>query len=125
MHFHFCGNPLHDVPMFVSAFVAEIPMLVQVAVWLRAKFSRPKTCEAGCAHEHKEKPMRWIIVSKETGEPVGPKTSFPTKALAAKHCGPLEKPAKVHVVERSGPFSDVLAREPEYGLGYMQGRGAA
>ncbi len=61
--------------------------------------------------------MRWIIVSTKTGEPVGPKTSFPTKTLAAKHCGPDEMPAEARIVERSGPFSDVLAREPSFGLG--------
>lgn len=69
--------------------------------------------------------MRWIIVSKKTGEPIGPKTSFATKGLASRHCGPDEEPAPARVVGRSGPFSDVLAREPEYGLGYMQGRGAS
>lgn len=69
--------------------------------------------------------MRWIIVSKKTGEPVGPKTSFPSKGVASKFCGPDEEPAQAHVVARSGPFSDFLAREPSYGLGYMQGRGAA
>ncbi len=56
-------------------------------------------------------------MSTKTGEPVGPKTSFPTKTLAAKHCGPDEMPAEARIVERSGPFSDVLAREPSFGLG--------
>lgn len=51
MHFHICGNPLHDVPMFLSALVAEAPMLAQFVVWLRSKFSRPKACKAGCTHK--------------------------------------------------------------------------
>lgn len=52
MHFHFCGNPLHDIPMFLSAFVAEVPMLMQFAVWLRSKLSCPKACGSGCEHGH-------------------------------------------------------------------------
>ena len=68
---------------------------------------------------------RWIIVSKTTGMPVGPKTSFPFKSIAAQHCGPDEEPVEARVIERFGPFSDVLAQEPKYGLGSMQGRGAA
>lgn len=67
---------------------------------------------------------RWIIVSTKTGQPVGSKTSFRTKAIARSFCGPDEEPQPREVVE-SGPFSDVLAREPAYGLGYMQGRGAS
>lgn len=49
---HFCGNPFHDVPMFLSAFVAEAPMLAQALVWLRAKLFRPKACTSSCEHEH-------------------------------------------------------------------------
>lgn len=52
MHFHICGNPLHDIPMFLSAIVAEVPMLMQFAVWLRSKLSRRKACVSGCEHEH-------------------------------------------------------------------------
>lgn len=77
--------------------------------------------------------MRWIIVSKKTGQPVGPKTSFPTKSLAEAHCGPNEEPKGRIVMGPTSPFADEL-KEPnpfadesdeKCGIGYMQGRGAS
>lgn len=67
--------------------------------------------------------MRWVIISKETGLPVGPKTSFPTKGHAEAHCGPNEEAVPANDRGPSGPFSDFL--EAPMGLGYMQGRGAS
>ena len=48
---HFCGNPFHDVPMFLSAIVAESPMLAQLLVWLRGKLTRRRACtHESCDH---------------------------------------------------------------------------
>lgn len=48
---HFCGDPFHDIPMLLSAFVADSPLLAQIFVWLRSKFVR-QPCRADCEHSH-------------------------------------------------------------------------
>lgn len=51
--------------------------------------------------------QRWIIVSKETGKPVG-RTSYPSERLAEGYCGPGEEPKPATVVGTAGPFGDRL-----------------
>jgi len=42
---HACGNPLHDIPLYL---IMALPFLAPVFVWLRTRFS--KRC--GCGHDH-------------------------------------------------------------------------
>ena len=51
MVMHFCGNPFHDVPLYI---VLALPFLAPVLIWLRARFGRQK-CDCGHEHEHGEK----------------------------------------------------------------------
>lgn len=46
---HFCGNPLHDVPLYL---LLALPFLAPAALWLRAKLSKP--CLCGDRHSHGE-----------------------------------------------------------------------
>jgi hypothetical protein len=75
--------------------------------------------------------QRWIIINKVTRKPVT-KTSFADKWIAEGFRCEGEEVIPANLVGKSGPFSDYLApedgplaREEEYGLGYMQGRGAS
>lgn len=43
---HFCGNPLHDAPLYV---LLALPFLAPVVVWLRSRWQK-SSCE--CGHDH-------------------------------------------------------------------------
>ena len=43
---HACGNPLHDIPLWL---VPSIPFLAPIVVWLRARLAARR---CGCGHEH-------------------------------------------------------------------------
>jgi hypothetical protein len=44
--FHFCGNPLHDIPLYL---MLAAPFLAPIVLWLRARLSR---CD--CGHDHSD-----------------------------------------------------------------------
>ncbi len=47
---HFCGNPLHDVPMFLWALALEAPVLSHMLIWLKGKLRRPHKHTSECSH---------------------------------------------------------------------------
>ena len=47
---HFCGNPLHDAPLYL---MLALPFLAPAIMWLRSRWRKP-SCECGHDHEHGE-----------------------------------------------------------------------
>jgi hypothetical protein len=59
MHFHYCGNPLHDIPMnfimLLTVFPEWVPWVRQLGTWIKTKPNTTDTCEhsSETLHEHK------------------------------------------------------------------------
>lgn len=47
---HFCGNPLHDAPLYI---MLALPWFAPIFLWIRSKLQRK--CECGEKHDHGEK----------------------------------------------------------------------
>ena len=47
---HFCGSPLHDVPLYL---MLTLPFLTPIFWWVRSYLHKP-SCECGHDHAHGE-----------------------------------------------------------------------